>query len=200
MSRGIDMSCIIRKKEVNDCEECERIITLSWQQTYKGIVSDEFLLGLKDNESERINKSINNFYNNSDIIYVVEVERKVVGFISFGHCDDKEFDDCGEIFSLYIIEEYKGKGYGRKLCETAINHFKLDGYDKMIVGCIDGNPSNNFYKHIGGKKIREKVIIRGGQKLVENIYFYGCDENFIISKYYIHGIFRMRKRVFNLLI
>lgn len=166
------MGYIIRRKDVDDCEICEKIITLSWWQTYRGIVSEQFLLSLKDNEGERITRSINNFKINDDIIYVLELDNNVVGFVSCGRCEDVEFSGHGEIFALYIIDGYKKKGYGRKLFETAVGELKYLGFDKMIVGCLEGNPSNDFYRYMGGKKVKERIIVRGGQELIENIYFY----------------------------
>lgn len=42
------------------------------------------------------------------------------------------------------MSEYKGQGYGKKLFETGIQELKNMGYDKMIVGCLANNPSNEF--------------------------------------------------------
>lgn len=149
------MGYVIRKKEINDCRACEKIITLSWQQTYKGIVNDEFLLSLKENEDERIEKSIQNFGDTNDFIDVLEVDNEVVGFVRCGLADN---EDYGEIFALYITESCKKKGYGRKLFETAKQHLKFSGFNKMIIGCLEGNPSNDFYKHMGGKKLRKELL------------------------------------------
>lgn len=40
----------------------------------------------------------------------------------------------------------------------------------MIIGCLEGNPSNNFYTHIGGKLIKKSVFKE--LNLPENIYYF----------------------------
>lgn len=102
----------------------------------------------------------------------MEVDDKVVGFVSCGKASDTNFNGYGELFALYIVEEYKKKGYGKKMYEKAVNQLKLIGFDKMIVGCLKGNPANGFYEYMGASKIGERIIFRNNQKLIENIYVY----------------------------
>ena len=46
------------------------------------------------------------------------------------------------------------------------------GYDKMIVGCLEENSSNNFYIHMGGVFVKKNPIKIGEQDLNENIYIF----------------------------
>jgi hypothetical protein len=41
------------------------------------------------------------------------------------------------------------------------------GYTKMIIGCLNNNPSNNFYKHLGGKFIKTRIFKK--LNLLENV-------------------------------
>ena len=158
---------LIRKKEQKDCKGIARVVTISWNETYKGIVPNWFLEELKNNENERAQMSyeIDNNYQ-----LVLEVDNEIVGFVNYGISEDKEFNNCGEIYALYIVSKYKGNGYGRKLVEEAIKKLKKLGCDKMIIACLKGNPSNEFYKHIGGKYLKDGVWKR--LNLPENIYYY----------------------------
>ncbi len=47
-------------------------------------------------------------------------------------------------------------------------------YKKMVNGCIDGNPSNEFYKNMGGKLVKQiTFIVKNYEKeLTENVYYY----------------------------
>ena len=76
----------------------------------------------------------------------------------------------GEIYSLYIINGYKGYGYGKKLMKVGINELREIGCNKMLIGCLQGNPSNEFYKHIGGKFIKTRFFQK--LDLIENVYFF----------------------------
>ena len=54
--------------------------------------------------------------------------------------------------------------------EIGIQKLKNIGYDKMIIGSLEGNKSNEFYKHIGGKLIKKRIIQR--LQLPENVYYF----------------------------
>ena len=164
------MNYLIRKMKRDDSKAVAHVATISWNEAYKGIVSDKDLKELYDNEEERANKTYEYFDENNNHKLVLEVDNEVVGFIHYGKANDKEFDNCGEIIALYIIAKYKGFGFGRKLVDAAIKELKNDGFDKMIIACLKGNPSNEFYKHIGGKYIKDGMYER--LKLEENIYYY----------------------------
>lgn len=52
----------------------------------------------------------------------------------------------------------------------AIKELKNMGFTKMIVGCLAANPTNDFYKHMGGKLIKQRVFEK--LKLPENVYLF----------------------------
>lgn len=164
------MKYIIRKSEKKDCKDIAHVITVAWNETYKGIVPDEFLNNLYKNEEIRAINAFNNFDEKNNHQFVLEVDNKVVGFINVGTADDELYSNCGEIYTLYIINGYKGLGYGRKLIETGIKELKIMGYDKMIIGCLQSNPSNEFYKYMGGELIKTRIFKK--LKLPENVYLF----------------------------
>ena len=165
------MEYIIRKKEKKDCAAVAHVVTVAWNETYKGIVPDDFLDNLYKNEEERAKNSYNHFDEKENHQYVLEADGKVVGFINVGPSDETDYDNCGEIHAIYIINGYKGYGFGKKLINAGINELKKMGFDKMLIGCLDGNPSNEFYKHIGGKYIKQRIFEK--LQLPENVYYFG---------------------------
>lgn len=164
------MKYFIRRRTKNDCKDIAHVVTVAWNETYRGIVSDWFLEELKNTEEERAWKSYDSFDEGDNNQFVLEVDKEIVGFVNFGKSSDIEYQDCGEIFALYIISKYKGNGFGRKLVEVAKAELKNMGYNKMIIACLKGNPSNEFYKHIGGVYIKDGMYER--LQLPENIYYY----------------------------
>lgn len=163
------MNYIIRKMEKEDCAKIAHVVTLAWNETYKGIVPDSFLEELKTNEKERSERALLN-YEEDNTTLVLEVDGKVVGFAFYSESRDKEFSNCGEIYALYVLKKYHGNGYGRKLVEEAKKKLKELGFDKMLIHCLDGNPANEFYKHIGGKHIKDGVYER--LNLPDKVYYY----------------------------
>ena len=166
----INMNYKIRKKQRKDCISVAHVVTVAWNETYKGIVPDEFLNNLYLNEEERATNSYNKFNEKDNHQYVLEVDNKIVGFINVGLSDEEEYKNCGEIHALYIIKEYQGNGFSKLLIDAGIKELKSLGCNKMIIGCLVGNPSNSFYQHIGGKPIKQRVFQK--LKLLENVYYF----------------------------
>lgn len=164
------MNYIIRKKERKDCADVAHVVTVAWNETYRGVVPDEFLANLYTNEEERAKNSYNNFNEKENHQYVLEVDDKVVGFVNVGSSDETDYENCGEIHAVYIINGYKGHGYGKKLIDAGIQELKSMNFDKMVIGCLDGNPSNEFYKHLGGKFVKTRIFEK--LQLPENVYYF----------------------------
>jgi GNAT superfamily N-acetyltransferase len=164
------MNYIIRRRTKEDISGIQKVVTTSWNETYKGIVPDWFLEELKVNEDERIKNVYDSFDENDNNQFVLIVDNEVVGFVNFGKTRDEEYQDCGEIFALYVISKYKGNGFGKKLVETAKNELKKMEFNKMLIACLKGNPSNEFYKHIGGVYVKDGLYKR--LQLKENVYYY----------------------------
>lgn len=162
------MNYVIRRRERKDCKAIAKLVTICWNETYRGLVSDVFLDGLYENEEERIINSYNKFNENDNHQFVLEIDQKIVGWMNIG--DSDEGSEYGEIHAIYILNDYKGLGYGRKLVEEGIKEIKNMGFKKMIIGCLDGNKSNEFYKHIGGKFIKQRLFERLG--MMENVYLF----------------------------
>ena len=164
------MNYIIRKKKKEDCKEIAHIVTISWNETYKGIVPDEILNNLYLNEEERALNSYNSFDEKENHQYVLEVNNNIVGFVNVGLSKDLSYEKCGEIYAIYVLNKYKGNGFGKELIDVGIKELKAMNFDKMLIGCLDGNPSNDFYKHIGGKYIKQRMFEK--LQLLENVYYY----------------------------
>ncbi len=57
----------------------------------------------------------------------------------------------------------------KKLYDYAIKKIKEKGFQQLVIGCLDGNPANNFYKHLGGKYIGNHLF---REKYKENFYLF----------------------------
>ena len=160
----------IRRIKREDIPSLNHVVTVAWNEAYKGIVPDEFLEELKNNEEERTEKGLSGFKEGNTTL-VLEIDNEVVGFSHYAEANQDKFPDYGEIRALYIIGKYKGYGFGRKLVEESIKELKKMGFNKMIISCLRDNlPANKFYEHIGGEYIQDGVYER--LNLPEKIYSY----------------------------
>lgn len=160
----------IRKEKREDVFDIAHIVTVEWNSTYRGIVSDSELQRLKETEEERAKKAYDEFDEKNNKCFVAVIDNKVVGFANYGVTDDPDFENTAELRALYVLDDYHGLGIGRKLVNATIEEFKKQGFNKMIICCLKGNPFNEFYKHIGGKYVKDGVYKR--LNLPENIYYF----------------------------
>ena len=168
---------IIRKKELKDCESWVDINVSSWNENLKGVVSDRLLKIMADNRESRIKNDRENF-KETDTDYVLEDNKKVLGILRIRQSEIDGYWDCGEVKILYLYTEEKGKGYGKALLKKAFEILKNRGYQKVVLGCLDGNPANEFYKHMGGRFVRQDEWNVFGECYLENIYEYDLSDFF----------------------
>ncbi len=161
------MDVIIRKRKIEDSDELAHSIAVVWNTTYKKIVDDEFLKSLLKNEKETSERLKNNI-NEQPYYYVLTLQNKIIGWINFDLTSDK-YENAAEIHALYVLKEYQGNGYGKLLYNFAVQKIVESGIKKLVIGCLDKNPSNKFYQHLGGKNIGNNLF-RG--KYLENIYLF----------------------------
>jgi len=160
----------ISKSTINDCKGIAEFITIVWNETYKGIVNDKFLEGLKESEKQRWLSAEKNFDENNNMQYIIkDDDGKIIGFLKLNRTDDNK---TIEMQSLYLLKDYQKKGIGRKLFEKAFEEARKLRYKKMKIGCLEGNPSNGFYLKMGGKLIGRRKFELPNETLYENVYEY----------------------------
>lgn len=165
------MNYLIRKSKIEDYDSIAHVVTKCWQDTYRGIVNNDFLDSLSKSEKTRAKSQKDSFDKNNNHEYVLLVNKKIVGFVKVS-LSEEIINECGEIQAIYILKEFKGNGYGRKLFEKGVSELKSMCCKCMVIGCLDGNPSNEFYKHMGGEYLKQRIFSLPNQDLLENVYYY----------------------------
>ena len=84
----------------------------------------------------------------TDNILVAKDGERVVGFVGYGTCRDDGLADYGEVFALYVLADYCGRGIGYALMNAALE--KLPVSQKFAVWVLKGNErAIRFYKRYG---------------------------------------------------
>ena len=163
---------LIREKRIADIPEFTLLVNEVWNETYRGIVADEFLDNMKNTIDDRIKRQTDNFYEKDSYSYVLVDNDKLIGYTSVDKSREEEYPNSGELSSLYLLKKYQGNGYGRMLFEYSLNKIKELGYSDYIIGCLDNNPTNEFYKKMGGKLYKQKNKKIGNKDYIENYYIF----------------------------
>ncbi len=87
-------------------------------------------------------------------VLVVKIDNNVVGYASYGIFRPWEGFKFSIEHGLYLKENVQGKGIGRHLLESLLNHAQNQGFVTSIaVITADNMASIKFHEHVGFKKI-----------------------------------------------
>ena len=153
--------------------EYAKINIKSWVESYKNIVDEDYLESINTiNELQNRKAALINNLKDGSLRYLLKVNNEYVGIFRVRKTKYEGYEDYGELGSLYLLNKVKKKGYGKIMFDRAKRELSQMGYDKMIVGCLEENPSNHFYIHMGGDFLKKNPIRIGEQDLNENIYIF----------------------------
>jgi GNAT superfamily N-acetyltransferase len=162
---------IIRPARIEDAAGIARVHIDSWRSTYKGIVPDDYLASMS--YEERTQRWRTGLSNPSRIAYdfVAEDETgQIIGFISGGRTQEPDPVYKGELYAIYLLQQWQGQGTGRCLTETLVEKLLQTGIDNMLVWVLAKNPARKFYEALGGQFLRTKQVMIGGATLEEVAY------------------------------
>ena len=142
------MNITIRKMQYEDTKQVQNIAKTTWNATYEGIipleVQNNFLNSAYNDESmkQRLERSI---------LYVAEVDGKVVGFANYSPVRD---GGNVELAAIYLNPKFQGKGIGTALLQQAIN--ELEGTKEIYINVEKENKIGmTFYKAKGFEIVKE---------------------------------------------
>lgn len=156
----------VRRAQLEECRAIAEVQTKSWQETYRGLLPDQWL----DNPTATERREAwwrTQFDDNQTPTLFVAVTDKgdVIGFASGGPVrGDYSYD--GELYAIYLLKAWHGQGIGRQLFLAVTAELALQ-YDSMMLWVLDGNPTIRFYERMGGVPFDRKVEARGDIELVE---------------------------------
>ena len=61
----------------------------------------------------------------------------------------------GEIETLYVLDDWRDRGVGRRLIRTGAAHLAAAGSRAAFLWVLRNNPSRWFYQRLGGKAVAE---------------------------------------------
>jgi len=144
----------IRKAKLSDIKDIAYVQVKSWETTYPGLLPDEII---KSRTVENRIQKLSEYWQDLETsttrcVFVAETEEgKIVGFVAGGRSFDIKLPYEGEVYSIYIVEEYQNKGLGTLLMKEAINFLINLGFKTMIIWVLEGNkPASSFYEKLGG--------------------------------------------------
>jgi ribosomal protein S18 acetylase RimI-like enzyme len=103
---------------------------------------------LKKNEKHISEEKLETKIKNKEI-FVVEEDEKMIGWLRYSFF----WDNIPFINMLFLIEEHRNKGIGRKLVKYWENFMKQYGYKNVLTSTQSNEEGQHFYRKIGYTEI-----------------------------------------------
>jgi GNAT superfamily N-acetyltransferase len=115
-------------------------------------------------------------------IYLAELPAdppQLIGIVMGGPAKVGPWLEAGEIYALYVRQEWQGQGVGKALLATAVRRLAQLGMTQLVIGCLDTNaPACGFYEACGGQKVGE--VETEDEGFPERQRIYGWEDSAVI--------------------
>lgn len=163
---------IVRPAKIADAPGIARVNVDTWRTAYRTIVPADYLANLSYEKRESNWREILlNAENTVNFVCVAENNSgEVVGFAAGGRERTGKYIYQGELFAIYILEEYQRQGIGRKLVSYVATKLAETNLNSLLVWVLADNRACKFYEALGGEKVDEEQTSRAGVLLNEIAY------------------------------
>lgn len=159
----------IRQATVDDASGIAKVHVDSWRSTYDGIIDPNYLEALCYETWEH--RWAEGLSNPQPIYVAVNETDEIIGFATGGEERLGKYPDYGgEVYAIYLLEAYQGKGIGRQLIRTVAEYVCDLGYTSMLIWVLQENPSKHFYEALGGDPIATEHLTIGEKEHTEVAY------------------------------
>ncbi len=143
----------IRPATSDDAEAIETVRIATWKASYRGIVPDTYLDSLKVQSSrvDRMRAAIDRA--DAGVRVVGVADSQVIGMGIAGEPEDEQVQQgVGEIYAVYVLTQWQGRGVGRALLERLTSTLQALGYRSAILWTLrDRRATRRFYEANGWK-------------------------------------------------
>ncbi len=172
----------VRRARTADAVAIAAVHVAAWRSAYPGILPDGFLARLSvPRQAAHYDGAIRS----GECVYVAAASGldlpagsgpRVVGFATAAHAQGGMASVNGrtlaegEIETLYVLDDWRDRGIGRRLIRATAGHLAEAGCRSVFLWVLRDNPSRWFYQRLGGRAAAEASIVVGGQQVMQTAF------------------------------
>jgi len=166
----------IRSAGRGDAAAIARIHIETWRSAYAGMLPDRVLVDMSRAVQQRSwARQIAAQIAGDDTVMVAldseyGAEGGVIGFGSCGPNRDRRFAYAGEVYTLYVLPDFQGRGHGRALLAALFGALRGRSLNSALIWVLADNPSRFFYEAMGGARSAVRIERLWGTALREAAY------------------------------
>ncbi len=174
------MICV-RRARPDDAAGIAAVHVAAWRSAYAGILDDSYLAQLSEARLTRFYQRAILDRQAGHAVFVATAggadqpgdqpgpQPAIVGFASGGRARRHGLAD-GEVETLYVLDDYRERGVGRRLMRAMAAHLRAIGCQSVLVWVLAENPSRYFYRRLGGRLAMSEGIRVAGQVVEQTAY------------------------------
>jgi len=182
----------IRKARAADAVAIGAVHVAAWRSTYPGILPDTYLAGMSvSRQAAYYDAAIRGgtgvvVASASGLDVPAGSGPRIVGFTtagkarSGGEIGGRRLAE-GEVETLYVLDDWRERGVGRRLMRAAAAHLVETGCKSCFVWVLRDNPSRWFYQRLGGRPVAEAAIQFAGQSVVQTAFVWDPIERLLAA-------------------
>lgn len=164
---------LIRAATLEDAERIAHIHVMAWQESYKGIINQNYLDTISFSERLAFRKKILTHPKPKQINLVAVQNNQIIGFCDAGVAFDSSEAYRGEIYAIYLLNEFKRYGVGKSLLNHINKHLKEHLLTPYVTWVLKENKiACRFYEKCGGQFFKKKSVEIGDQNYIEIAYLF----------------------------
>lgn len=159
-----------------DARDLASVHVASWRETYPGMVPEAMLSTLSvDGRTAMWEQVLGQPATSaSTVVYVIEVDRKIIGLGSCGSQRTATLKERGydaEVNAIYVLKAFQRRAVGTRLLSTMASNLSARGFSALSLWVLrDNNVARRFYERHGGQMIAERDDVRANGVLIEVAY------------------------------
>jgi GNAT superfamily N-acetyltransferase len=143
----------------------------SWHASYRGMIPDAYLEGMKLEDSTAHWNTILTAGKDNIAVYVAECDDQIIGFASAMILPEAKLGCDAELTAIYLQPALQRSGIGVRMVQKLARFCLANNAQGMLVWVISGNqPARRFYEKLGASLLLEQDFNWDGMDLIEAGY------------------------------
>lgn len=160
-----------RRATADDAAAIAALRVDSWRATYRGVMPDAYLDGMKTEESTAMWSQVLLADVPTVAVFVALAGDEIVGFASGMLLTPTKLDFDAELTAIYLKPIAQRGGVGRRLLALVADAMQQKGAEGLLVWVIsDNKPARSFYEELGAELQVEQPFNWDGLELMEAGY------------------------------
>ena len=180
----------LRKARVADAIAIGAVHVAAWRSTYPGILPDAYLAKMSVSRQAAFYDAAIRGGTGVTVATASGVDvpagsgPRIIGFTTAGRARTEIAGRRlaeGEVETLYVLDDWRERGVGRRLMRAAGAHLSDIGCKSAFLWVLRDNPSRWFYQRLGGKPAAEQTIQIAGQSVAQTAFVWNPIEQLLTA-------------------